>query len=165
MTVGSRYLGIGVSSCVRRLTMSGISAVAEVEIDAPQNDVWIALTDPEMIQKYMFGSVVETDWKPGSSIVWKGEWNGKPFEDKGEVLEVQPPTHLKLTHFSPMSGADDSPENYHTLEYELSEQNGSTLLRLTQDGNSTEQEAKHSKQNWESMLNLLKGVVEARRSS
>ncbi len=140
--------------------MSGISAVAQVEIEASQNDVWKALTDPQIIQKYMFGSVVETDWKPGGSIVWRGEWDGKPFEDKGEILEVQPPTYLKLTHFSPMSGADDSPENYHTLEYELAEQNGSTHLQLKQDGNSTQEEAKHSKENWESMLKLLKGVVE-----
>lgn len=145
--------------------MSGINAVAEVEIDAPPNDVWMALTDPKIIQKYMFGSVVETDWKPGSSIVWKGEWDGKPYEDKGEVLEVQPPTHLKLTHFSPMSGADDSPENYHTLEYQLAEQNGSTLVHLEQDGNSTQEEAEHSKENWQSMLNLLKGVVEGSASS
>jgi uncharacterized protein YndB with AHSA1/START domain len=150
---------------MRRLVMSGINAVAEVEIDAPPNDVWMALTDPKIIQKYMFGSVVETDWKPGSSIVWKGEWDGKPYEDKGEVLEVQPPTHLKLTHFSPMSGADDSPENYHTLEYQLAEQNGSTLVHLEQDGNSTQEEAEHSKENWQSMLNLLKGVVEGSASS
>jgi uncharacterized protein YndB with AHSA1/START domain len=150
---------------MRRLVMSGINAVAEVEIDAPPNDVWMALTDPKIIQRYMFGSVVETDWKPGSSIVWKGEWDGKPYEDKGEVLEVQPPTHLKLTHFSPMSGADDSPENYHTLEYQLAEQNGSTLVHLEQDGNSTQEEAEHSKENWQSMLNLLKGVVEGSASS
>ena len=77
------------------------------------------LTDSEMIQRYMFGAIVETDWKPGSPIAWRGEWNGKPFEDKGEVLEVLPYKFLKLTHFSPLSGQEDRPENYHTLEYEL----------------------------------------------
>ena len=84
--------------------MKGRVATAETEIHAPAGKVWRALTDPDEIQKYMFGSRVETDWKPGSRITWKGEYEGKKFEDKGEVLEVVPERRLKVTHFSPLSG-------------------------------------------------------------
>ena len=45
--------------------------------------VWSALTDPAEIKRYMFGSEVETDWKPGSTIVWKGEYQGRAYQDKG----------------------------------------------------------------------------------
>jgi uncharacterized protein YndB with AHSA1/START domain len=84
-------------------------ATAESEIDAPPSQVWAALTDPEQIKKYMFGSEVETDWRPGSPIVWKGEYEGKQYEDKGEILEFEPERRLKVTHFSPLSGQEDVP--------------------------------------------------------
>jgi hypothetical protein len=34
------------------------------------------------------GADVETDGKPGSPITWKGEYQGKPYEDKGELVEA-----------------------------------------------------------------------------
>jgi len=135
-------------------------ATATVEIDAPPARVWTALTDPAEIEKYMFGSHVVTDWKPGSSIVWKGEYEGKEYEDKGEILEVEPERRLKLTHFSPLSGQEDVPENYHTLLYELEPHGQKTRISLSQDNNETEEAAEHSQANWEKMLAGLKEVVE-----
>jgi uncharacterized protein YndB with AHSA1/START domain len=142
--------------------MTGHVATAETEINAPASKVWEALTDPDEIQKYMFGSRVETDWQPGSRITWKGEYEGKEYEDKGEVLEVEPERRLKVTHFSPLSGDEDAPENYHTLLYELSERDDATHVSLSQDNNSSEEAAEHSRANWEKMLSALKDVVEAR---
>ena len=135
-------------------------ATAEVQIDGTAEQVWNALTDPEQIKKYMFGSQVVTDWEEGSAIVWKGEYQGKRYTDKGEILEVEPPRRLKVTHFSPLSGDEDLPANYHTLLYELREEGGRTRLSLSQSNNATEEEAEHSKGNWEQMLAGLKGVVE-----
>lgn len=140
--------------------MTGLMATAETEIQAPRSKVWRALTDPDQIQKYMFGSRVETDWQPGSRITWKGEYEGKEYEDKGEILEVVPEHRLKVTHFSPMSGEEDVPENYHTLMYELEESDGTTHVSLSQDNNSSEEAAEHSRANWEKMLSALKEVVE-----
>jgi uncharacterized protein YndB with AHSA1/START domain len=119
------------------------------------------LTDPDEIEKYMFGSRVETDWKPGSRITWKGEYEGKEYEDKGEVLEVERERRLELTHFSPTSGEEDVPENYHTLVYELEESDGQTHVSLSQDNNKSEEAAEHSRANWDKMLSGLKEVVEA----
>jgi uncharacterized protein YndB with AHSA1/START domain len=140
--------------------MTGLVATAEADIDAPRSKIWRALTDPDQIQKYMFGSRVETDWQPGSRITWKGEYEGKKYEDKGEVLEVVQDRRLKVTHFSPLSGEDDVAENYHTLVYELTEDEGKTHLWLSQDNNRTDEAAEHSRANWEKMLFALKGVVE-----
>jgi uncharacterized protein YndB with AHSA1/START domain len=142
--------------------MTGRVATAETDIHAPRSSVWRALTDPDQIQKYMFGSKVETDWKPGSRITWKGEYEGKKYEDKGEILEVVEERRLKVTHFSPLSGEEDAPENYHTLVYELDEDDGNTHVSLSQDNNRSEEAAEHSRANWEKMLSGLKEVVEAR---
>jgi uncharacterized protein YndB with AHSA1/START domain len=135
-------------------------ATAETEIDAPPAKVWVALTDPEQIKQYMFGSQVETDWKQGSPIVWKGEYEGKKYEDKGEIVEIEPERRLKMTHFSPLSGQEDRPENYHSLVYELEESRGGTHVSLSQDNNPDEEAAEHSRANWEKMLAGLKQVVE-----
>jgi uncharacterized protein YndB with AHSA1/START domain len=137
-------------------------ATAETEIEAPAQRVWEALTDPDEIEKYMFGSRVVTDWQPGSSITWSGEYEGKAYEDKGEILEVVPGRRLRMTHFSPLSGAEDAPENYHTLTYELEGDDGPTHVSLSQDGNASAEAAEHSRANWEEMLSGLKAVVEAR---
>ena len=141
------------------MTQSYIAKV-EIDVDATPSAVWKALTDPELIAKYFFGSQVHTDWQPGSPIVWKGEYQGKEYEDKGEILEVQPNRLLRVTHFSPMTGQPDEPENYHTLTYDLDEHDGATRVTLSQDNNASEDEAERSTANWETVLKGLKQTVE-----
>jgi uncharacterized protein YndB with AHSA1/START domain len=137
-------------------------ATAEIEIDAPVEKVWSALTDPEQIKEYMFGSQVVSNWKQGSPIVWKGEYEGRTYEDKGEIVEIEPARRLKVTHFSPLSGQEDVPENYHTVLYELEERAGTTHLSLTQDNNASEEAAEHSRATWEKMLASLKQFIDER---
>ncbi|RZU19045.1 uncharacterized protein YndB with AHSA1/START domain [Kribbella rubisoli] len=138
--------------------MTGYEAVAEVDIDAPVAQVWEVLTSPQKLKDLWFGAEVETDWQVGSPITWAGEWEGKPYQDKGEILAFEPGRLLKLTHFSPLTGQPDVPENYHTLTYELT---GNTHLKLTQDNNATEEEAKHSQSMWESLVTKVKEAAEA----
>src|SRR4029450_12502850 len=140
--------------------MSDYVATAEIDIDASPREVWAAMTDPGQIKEYMFGSHVVTDWKQGSPIVWKGEYEGKKYEDKGEIVEIDPERRLKVTHFTPLSGHEDRPENYHTVLYELEEREGCTHISLSQDNNASEEAAEHSRANWEKMLTGLKQVVE-----
>jgi uncharacterized protein YndB with AHSA1/START domain len=140
--------------------MTGIIANAEIEISAPRERVWAALTDPDKIAKYMFGATVESDWRPGSSITWSGEWEGKPYQDKGEILKSDPPRRLVFTHFSPLTGQADRPENYHTVIYELIDQDGNTRVELNQDNNGDQDEADRASANWIMMLTGLKETVE-----
>lgn len=138
----------------------GLVAKASTTIDAPIAKVWDALINPEVIKKFMFGTEAVSEWKEGSPIVWKCTWEGKPYEDKGVILDIEPQRMLQYSHFSPLSGAPDVPENYHTLTYELSEKGDKTLVVLSQDNNSTEEERDHSQGMWEKMLASLKNVVE-----
>ncbi len=137
-------------------------AKATITINAPVSKVWEALTNPGLIEQYLFGTEVVSDWRVGSSIVYKGVWEGKPFEDKGVILELEPEKRLVSTHWSPLSGVPDTPENYHTVSYELSPRGGNTIVTLTQDNNATEQEKTHSEQNWTMMLGSLKKLLEDR---
>ncbi|GAA1581051.1 hypothetical protein GCM10009804_42140 [Kribbella hippodromi] len=138
--------------------MTGYLATAEVDIDAPATRVWTVLTDPAELKDLWFGADVETDWKVGNPITWSGEWEGKPFQDKGKILAVDPGRVLQFTHFSPLTGQPDVPENYHTLTYELT---GSTHLTLTQDNNASEEEADHARGMWQSLLAKVKEAAES----
>jgi len=139
----------------------GFEAINTVTIDAPQADVWDALTNPAKVKEYMHGTEMSTDWKEGSPIYWRGEWKGKPYEDKGKVLEVKPQRLLKYTHWSPLGGSEDKPENYHTVVYELAGDDGKTTLTLRQDNNPSQEEAeKMAKNNWGPVLEGLKEIAE-----
>lgn len=135
-------------------------AKATIKIDSPASKVWEALTQPELIQKYLFGTEVTTDWQVGSPIRYRGVWQGKPYEDKGTVLQVEPGKLLVSTYWSPLSGVADRPENYKTVRYELSSAGGGTSLTVTQDNNASEEEARHSEQNWKMVLDGIKRLLE-----
>jgi uncharacterized protein YndB with AHSA1/START domain len=136
-------------------------ARAEVKIYAPSKKVWDALVNSGIIRQYMFNTNAISDWKEGSPVTWKGEWQGKPYEDKGVILRIEPERLLRYSHFSPLSGLPDTPENYHTITIELSGESGFTQVSLSQDNNLTAQARDHSEKNWEMVLAGLKRVVES----
>ncbi len=142
--------------------MNDIIARAAIAIDAPAAKVWDALTNPEVIKQYMFGTNVGSDWQEGSPIVWQGEWQGTKYEDKGRILKLAPERGIQYTRFSPLSGVPDVPENYHTVTVELSPEGTMTRVALTQDHNATEEEREHSEQNWRMMLEGMKQLLENR---
>ena len=135
-------------------------AKASIEVQAPASKVWEALTRPELIQQYLFGTQVVTDWQAGSPITYKGVWQGKPYEDKGKVLQVEPGKLLVSTFWSSLSGEADIPENYKTVRYELSATGGGTTLTILQDNNASQEEAEHSEQNWKLVLEGIKKLLE-----
>lgn len=139
---------------------NNLVAKASVEIGASAAKVWDALVTPSIIKQYMFGTTVVSDWREGSPITWKGEWKGKPYEDKGVIQKLEPRRRLTYSHYSPMTGLPDTPENYHTVDVQLREDAGKTHVTLTQDNNATDEERQHSEKNWSTMLEGLKKVVE-----
>ncbi|MEA2522700.1 MAG: hypothetical protein QOI81_2346 [Actinomycetota bacterium] len=142
------------------MTASFIAEKA-ITINASGDAVWKALTDPALVRQYMHGTNMETDWIVGHPITWKGEWKGQSYEDKGTVLKVEPGKLLAYTHWSPMGGSEDKPENYHTVTFELAERERETVLTLKQDNNATQEEADTmAENNWGPVLDGLKAIVE-----
>ena len=135
-------------------------AHATITITAPATKVWEALTKPELIKQYLFGTTVTTDWQVGSPIIYEGQWEGKTYQDKGVILQIEPGRLLVSTYWSSMAGLTDVPENYKTVRYELSSERDGTRLTVTQDNNATPEEAGHSSQNWKKVLDGIKKLVE-----
>lgn len=135
-------------------------AKASTTINAPAAKVWEALTKPDLIKQYLFGTEVTSDWRAGSPITYKGVWQGKAYEDKGKVLEIEPGKILVSTFWSSLSGLADIPENYKTVRYELSTTGAVTSLTIIQDNNASRDEANHSEQNWKMVLAGIKKLLE-----
>jgi uncharacterized protein YndB with AHSA1/START domain len=138
-------------------------AKAEININVTIDKVWKALTNADMLKKFMFGSTIISDWKEGSKIIWKGEWQGKAYEDKGKVLKAIPNKKLQYSHFSPMMGLADIPENYHSVTIDLTDNGEQTNVALSQDKNATEEAREHSEKNWAMMLSSLKELLEEKK--
>jgi uncharacterized protein YndB with AHSA1/START domain len=130
------------------------------EIDAPASRVWEALTKPELIKQYLFGTETISDWKKGSKLTFRGEWEGKSYEDKGTIIDIIPNRLLHYNYWSSMQNLEDKPENYKNVIFELIEKDGKTNLTLMQDNNGTEEGRTHSEQNWNMVLDGLKKLVE-----
>jgi uncharacterized protein YndB with AHSA1/START domain len=137
-------------------------AAMAISLNAPASKVWKALTDPSIIKQYLFGTEAESDWKKGSKITYRGEWEGKQYEDKGEIVDIVPERLLHTTYFSSMRGKEDRPENYNNVIYDLKEDNGHTILTLSQDNIDSEEELLHSEANWSRVLDGMKRIVESR---
>jgi uncharacterized protein YndB with AHSA1/START domain len=139
-----------------------LTAKCRIQIDNTVDEAWKALVNPEIVEKYMLGSKQLSDWRRGSSIICKKDFNGRKFEDKGEVLEITPRKSLKYTHYSPASGRPDAPENYQTVSVTLKEKANGTLIELTSDNNASENEKAMTEHIWAYYLQGLKLIMDKR---
>lgn len=140
--------------------MTEHTAKTQITIHASAKKVWEALTTPALIKKYMMGADVRTDWKVGSPLVYSGEYEGKPYEEKGVIKRIEPEKILAATHYSSASGKPDVEENYHLVTWELHPKDGVTVVTVSQDGVTSEKGLEQSKKNWTGVLHGLKETVE-----
>lgn len=134
--------------------------VSTVILNAPLQKVWDALTKPELVKLWQYGSELTTDWQPGSSIRFRTEWQGKVFEQWGKVLEVRQPELIRYSLFAPRPDLEDKPENYFIMNYTLTAEDGRTKLQILQEDNrpNAVQEEPQGEEN--PILASLKSMVE-----
>jgi uncharacterized protein YndB with AHSA1/START domain len=137
----------------------------QTTVNAPPTAVWKALTTASTLKQFFFGSDIVTDWRPGSPIRFRGSWKGKPYEDKGTVQAFDAGKQLAFTHWSPLSGMADKPENYHIVTFDLRPTGAGTEVVLTQTNQSdaeplTAENRQEYAKNWTMVLDGLKKAVE-----
>ena len=140
--------------------MEKFTADVSIVIKADASRVWDALTNPEMVKQYLFGTQVVTDWKVGSPITYTGVWQGKEYQDKGTILKNEPGKYLLTTYWSSFSGTSDLPENYQNVGYALEPADGGTKLTITQDNIASEKSRDHSAENWKIVMENMKKLLE-----
>ena len=139
-----------------------------ISIHAPIDKVWNALVNPAETKKYMFGCETVSDWKPGSALLWKGNYEGKDMVFvKGTIVTIEPGKILAYTTIDPNSTIKDIPENYLTVTYSLTTENEQTILTVTQgdyatvaDGEKRYLETYNNGEGWNPILIEIKKLVE-----
>lgn len=132
-----------------------------IELDATLASVWDALINPAIIKQYLFNTEAVSDWKEGSPLYFRGEWEGKSYEDKGRIEKMIPNRLFLYKYWSAFSGKPDIAENYANITYVLTPMNGKVRLTITQDNIDSEEIKQHSDQNWGVVLETLKKIVES----
>jgi len=137
-----------------------ITSDTSVEINASSDKVWQAITNPAMVKEWFFGTTVESNWEAGSSIIFWGEWNGQPYEDKGVIKKIETNKLLEYTHLSSRTGQADASENYEIIQFVLSDDEGRTTLTIHEDNLPSTEARDKSLGLWKMVLERLKKVVE-----
>ncbi len=142
-------------------TPESLTARASIALHADRARIWDALTNPDRIREYMFGAETTCDWQLGSPISFKGEWEGKPYEDKGVIMAVEPLRHVQYSYWSNLSGTPDTPENHALVSYTIEDKSdGTHTLTITQSNCPTPEQQEKSEQNWLYLLEQIKTQLE-----
>lgn len=150
--------------------MSTLFVENTITIKAPAATVWDLLVNPQQTKKYMFGCETVSDWKVGSPLLWKGVYEGNEMVFvKGDIVAIEPGKLLVYTVIDPNSTTiPDVPENYLTVTYALAEDNGQTVLTVSQgdfatvaDGEKRYKETYNNGDGWNPILVQIKALAEA----
>lgn len=139
---------------------TSLSVNHEIIINAPTTEVWDALVNPDKIKEYFYGTETIADWQKGGKIIFRGNFDGKSYEDKGFVVQIDPPRLLEYKYWSAWSGLEDKPENYQSVSFKLLPDNDATQLIMTQSGFADTDKQNHAEQMWPEVLINIKKVVE-----
>lgn len=145
--------------------MSTTYAQAKTEIRATIEEVWDGLTNPRIVRQYFFGTELSADWRRGGLLYFRGTYEGRPYEDRGTILDFEPPRLLRFSYWSNLSGVPDLPENRRIISYELEKGASAILLTISQEPVASEAEREESERNWGVVLDGLRSILEGTRGA
>jgi uncharacterized protein YndB with AHSA1/START domain len=139
--------------------------VQEITIDAPANRVFDALTVPSERVRWWTApdgrfrtTNMESDLRPGGRWAMTGtRGDGQPFSIMGEYRAVVRPALLEFTWLPSWQGDDTES----LVKIELTEAGGTTHVRLTHSGLTTER-SRSSHRGWPQVVGWLKDYAEGR---
>ena len=145
-------------------TIANDTIVQEIVIHAPAERIFEALTDPAQRTKWWGAegrfqtTGMESDLRPGGKWIMRGNgMGGRPFTIRGEYRQIEPPRLLIFTWLP-----DWQEDAFETLvRFDLIEKDGSTTVRLTHSGLSTES-SRLSHKGWPQILSWLQAYCESR---
>jgi uncharacterized protein YndB with AHSA1/START domain/DNA-binding transcriptional ArsR family regulator len=135
--------------------------VYQIYIQAKPEQVWQAITDPEMTQHYYFGTRIESDFAPGSPYVYRSP-DGTAMLD-GTIVECDPPHRLVMTFRPGWTGeGENTPVSRVTWEITPHEQQ--SKLALVHEGLDPDSEfARNVQDGWAQIMSAMKTYLETQK--
>jgi uncharacterized protein YndB with AHSA1/START domain len=133
---------------------------SSVTINAPRSVVWAAVTLPDHVRQWQYGSELSTDWIIGHPIRFSAQWQGETFEQWGTVEEFSAPSRLRYSLFAPRPGLEDRPENYFTMTYELTEVDDGTKVHFIHEDPREPDDVEADADDENPVLTALRDVAE-----
>jgi len=140
--------------------MTSFNVEKHIDIKASKEKVWDALTNPMVIKKYLFGTEAISEWKVGSTLIFRGEFDRQEYADKGIIQRLDIGELFQYTYLSSFSGLEDKDENYHLITYTLELMHKGVSLQLKHENIQNEKARDHAYNNWDFVLKEIKEIVE-----
>ena len=94
-------------------------------------------------------------------IIFRGEYNGHQYKDKGIVLENVENSVLAYNYWSGFSGLEDKTENYSLVTYKIENiAENKVKFTWTQKGFANKDGQRHTEQGLKTMLVQIKKLAE-----
>ena len=135
--------------------------ISTITINATKQRVWDALTRPELVKLWQYGSDLATTWEVGSKIEFSVKWEDKVYKQWGTVLEFDPTDKLSYNLFAPGPSLDDKPENYFIMKYVLTDIGDKTNLEIIQEDNRANAVQEPPQGDENPILQAIKTLAEA----
>jgi uncharacterized protein YndB with AHSA1/START domain len=145
------------------ITPDDDNVVAEIQIAAPPERVFQAITDPRQMLQWWGQKEMYRTTKFETDVRVNGKWmsagvnvTGENFQVSGEYLEVDPPHLLVYTWRATWTGALKT-----TVRWELVPHNHGTLVKIRHSGFTGHADAaKDHGQGWLRVLSWIQAFVE-----
>lgn len=137
-----------------------LSSETKVLINASPKEIWTVLTESDFTKKYMFNCAVNTSWKVGDDITWKGHYEGYDAFQKGKVLAFEPYKLIKYSTLDP-NWMEEKDENYIHVSYVLDESDSHTELKVVNETfDGSDERMQHIVAGWDQVLDKIKTLAE-----
>ena len=147
-------------------TSTADTIVKEISIDAPAAKIFAALTEPDQLTQWWgeegkyHVEQMEADLRVG------GRWrttgtssDGRPFAVEGVYREIDPPRVLVYTWAHDWGDGDRAQT---LVRFDLTERDGSTLVKVTHSGVADSQSRDDHDRGWTVVLGWLSAFVSAK---
>lgn len=142
--------------------VNDIMVTRSVLLNASPERVWEALTHPGMTKQYLYNCEVNCDWKPGSSLRWTGNYQGRKVDQEGKILDIIPGRMIKYSGFDKLAEGDISREGNIYITHEIVPHGRQTkLLTTLEHFEGDETRAEYAAQQWDfEIMPRLQTLVE-----
>jgi uncharacterized protein YndB with AHSA1/START domain len=135
--------------------------VYEILIRTTPERLWRAITDPADTQLYYYGTRVQSDWKPGSRLVYL---DGDEVSLDCAIVEIEPP-HRLVHSFTMVYAPEMAAERPSRVTWSIEKQGDVCRLTLVHDDFDGETRTYHEVEDgWTEILTGLKTLLETGRA-